>query len=103
MFLQARNAIKHSVSLGVSLSGLVVQGELVGENNVFSSTKRFVPATTYFWRVDAIFADGSKQLGNVWNFTAGCADLGCVDCGQSTAKASCKKCVSGLSVYGGIC
>jgi len=58
-------AVSHDVYFGTSDSP-----ELVG-NQVETSydPNGLEPGTTYYWRVDAIEADGTTHIGEVWSFT----------------------------------
>jgi hypothetical protein len=58
-------AVSHDVYFGTSDSP-----ELVG-NQVETSyaPNGLEPGTTYYWQVDAIEADGTRHIGDVWSFT----------------------------------
>lgn len=99
MFLGGAGAESHAIFL----NGLEVSTLLASESNIFTPAARFVPGSTYKWRVDAVMVGGIIIPGEVNTFTVGCADANCVDCGVSTEVGSCVTCSDGLSVLGGRC
>jgi len=74
MWRPAYEAASHRVVFSTSVAGLneasaaTVQKTCSGEENVFPLPK-LKPATTYFWRVNAVKADKSVVQGEVWTFT----------------------------------
>jgi hypothetical protein len=67
MFLGGREAVKHNVWVGSSAESLKQSAEL-SDTNIFSPSS-LIAGKTYFWRVDAVAADGSVIPGAVWKFT----------------------------------
>ena len=81
IFLGARRAgAGHVVFFGTSADTLKPVGEALkaGENvaHVAGENGRLRASTTFFWRVDALLADGTTGTGAVWSFTTG-SDLSC--------------------------
>ena len=68
MWRAAYKAVSHVAYFGTDAAKLSNSGKFIGEKNVFSLPKLFA-GQKYFWRVDAIMADGLVMKGNVWNFT----------------------------------
>ena len=76
---------------------------LTAPANIYVPDAPFVPGRRYTWRVDAAEPDGTVTRGDDHSFTAGCADLRCESCGESTSAASCLDCAEGLVLVGGRC
>jgi hypothetical protein len=69
MFLEGRGAVRHTVWFGRSPEGLGKIAD-VAETNIVKPPP-LARNGVYYWRVDAIAADGSVQTGPVWTFTCG--------------------------------
>eukprot|EP00493_Phyllostaurus_siculus_P023932 UN24269 len=67
MFRQGRNAVSSEIYLGTSADDLEMKITLDGTRNIYSPS--LLGETTYFWRVDTVFEDGSKFSSDVWQFT----------------------------------
>jgi hypothetical protein len=68
MWRPAYKAVSHNFYFGTSKDKLDKKEEFSGERNVFFLSKLAV-GMKYFWRVDAVMADGSVATGDVWSFT----------------------------------
>ena len=72
IFLAAFRAVSHRVLVGGHRTALAPVARLDGDANVVNAAKLgLVAGGTYYWRVDAIFADGSVRNGTLWEFTVG--------------------------------
>ncbi|VGO18360.1 hypothetical protein [Pontiella sulfatireligans] len=67
MFLGGYEVKGHRVWVGTSRDNLKQVAEL-SDTNIFSPPA-LAAGTTYFWRVDAVAADGSVEQGAVWKYT----------------------------------
>ena len=102
MFLGGLGATSHKIYVG-SPGEHQYKTELTAPANIYTPSSKFVPGTTYSWRVDAVGADGTVHTGETYNFTAGCADIDCLACGTSTSTGSCTACAPGLVISEGAC
>jgi hypothetical protein len=76
MWLEGKNAVAHEVYFGDGRKTVLKAGndspEYVGsftDSNIYTPKDDLKKDTTYFWRVDAVNADGSTVKGAVWRFT----------------------------------
>ena len=67
MWRPAYNAVSHKLYFGTDKEKLLTSVSFSGEKNVFTLTK-LIAGQKYFWRVDAIFEDGSVVKGDLWSF-----------------------------------
>jgi len=70
---RGRDAVKHRLYLGDNADA-VSQGAAETDMGEIVDETTYTPtdlegATTYYWRVDVIEADGTVQTGDVWSFT----------------------------------
>lgn len=70
MWRPADQAIRHTLFFAQSEEELakVESKTFQGEENVYALPK-LQPATTYFWRVDAVMPDATTLKGEVWSFS----------------------------------
>ena len=68
MWRPAYQAVSHQVYFGINKDKLILKAKTEGEANVFI-LPTLEAGKQYFWRVDAVMADGSVIKGDVWNFT----------------------------------
>ena len=65
---QAYKAISHQVYFGTNKESLELKARFSGEKNVYALPK-LAAGVHYFWRIDAVIADGSTVKGDIWSFT----------------------------------
>ena len=68
MWRPAYKAVSHQLYFGTDANKLENIKKFTGEKNVFTLPK-LAAGQKYFWRVDAVLADGSAVKGDVWSFT----------------------------------
>ena len=67
----AYNAVSNQLYMGTSSTNLVLQATTAQEHNVFT-LPTLSAGVTYYWRVDAVMANGAVVTGSLWTFsTAG--------------------------------
>ena len=71
MFLPMRGASAHQVYAGRNSSSMDLIAALKGDANVARSGTLLESNAEYFWRVDAVNADGQLVTGAVWGFRTG--------------------------------
>ena len=72
MFLEGRHAVPRVVWLGLAPDRLRRVAQVDARNTVASG--KLLPGRTYWWRVEAVQADGTMVRGPVWTFTVADAD-----------------------------
>ena len=81
MWRPAYNAVSHRLYFGSIIKSAVAnattssgeyKGVFKGEKNVYN-LPALSSVKSYFWRVDAVMADGSVIIGDVWSFSTGTA------------------------------
>ena len=75
MWRPAYKAVSHQVYFGTSKENLELKVKLAGEKNVFILPK-LSAGMQYWWRADAIMADGTVAKGDIWSFTTESAITG---------------------------
>ncbi|VGO16316.1 hypothetical protein PDESU_04907 [Pontiella desulfatans] len=65
MWLLGMDAVSHNIYLGPSADSLVLQTNQ--QNNIFEPGE-LLSGKDYFWRVDAVLADGMVVTGDVWSY-----------------------------------
>ena len=82
MWRPAYNAVAHHLYFGSIFKSAVAnattasaeyKGVFKGENNVYTLPTTLLSNKSYFWRVDAVMADGTLAKGDVWSFSTGTA------------------------------
>ena len=68
MWRPAYKAVVHQIYFGTDANMLVNSGKFSGGKNVFTLPK-LVSRQKYYWRADAVLADGSVVNGEVWSFS----------------------------------
>ena len=63
----AGSVVSHTVYL--SEDDTIDAADLLAETEMTIVAVDLAPGTTYYWRVDEVYADGSILEGNVWSFT----------------------------------
>ena len=72
-----KDAVKHQVYFGTDVAAVTSGAASVDKGKISDAkfdTGALRASTTYFWRVDAVKADGSTVKGDVWSFST--ADAG---------------------------
>ncbi len=67
-----KEAIGHDVYFGIDKAAVESGAAGTFQKTIYLTTWQppdLMPATTYYWRVDEIAADGSKKAGQAWSFT----------------------------------
>ncbi len=66
---QGINAKSHKIYFGTQTDRLPLLAEVEGSS--YDELPEFEEGTTYYWRVDEVWADGTVVTGDVWSFTMG--------------------------------